>query len=197
MVGGSTRLDALANVRRPEPPQFPRCLPEPPTHFRTFRNEEREIVDRTLCSLHESGFYWGPLPVDRAHALLAAAPVGTFLVRDSTQADYLFSLSVRAEKGPVSMRIMFKLEHFWFNNAHFDCIVRLLEYCVDSTRAKPFLFEGGDSVVFCKPLRKNPVPKLQQLCRRKIVCHFGMEGMRKLPLVPALRKYVEEFPFKM
>ncbi|XP_078392480.1 suppressor of cytokine signaling 1-like [Cetorhinus maximus] len=194
MVGGSTQLDALANARRPEPPRF---QPDQPTHFRTFRNQEREIVDRTLRFLEESGFYWGPLPVDQAHAMLTAEPVGTFLIRDSTQANHLFSLSVRAEKGPVSMRILFDKEHFWFNNAHFDCIVKLLEYCVDSTQIKPFTFDCEVSVVFHKPLRRNPILKLQQLCRRNIISHHGVEGMRKLPLVSRLRRYIEEFPFKM
>ncbi|XP_067875593.1 suppressor of cytokine signaling 1-like [Heterodontus francisci] len=197
MVGGSTQLDALANVRRPEPPRFQHCPPDQPTHFRTFRNKEREIVDRTLRFLDESGFYWGPLPVDEAHAMLIAEPVGTFLVRDSTQANHLFSLSVRAEKGPVSMRILFDKEHFWFNNARFDCILKLLEHCVESTQMKPFVSNCEVSVVFSKPLRKNSIPKLQQLCRKNIICHFGIEGMRKLPLVPTLRKYIEEFPFKM
>ncbi|XP_067830702.1 suppressor of cytokine signaling 1-like [Heptranchias perlo] len=197
MVGGSAPLDALANVRQPDPPRSQRCPPEPPIHLRTFRNEEWEMVNRTLRTLNESGFYWGPLSVERAHAMLTTEPVGTFLVRDSTQADQLFSLSIRAEKEPVSMRIMFKKEHFWFNNAHFDCVVKLLEYCMDSTAKKPFLFEGGVSVVFSKPLRMNPVPKLQELCRKNIICHFGTDGIRNLPLVPTLRKYVEEFPFKI
>ncbi|XP_038639732.1 suppressor of cytokine signaling 1-like [Scyliorhinus canicula] len=194
MVGGSSQLDALADVRRPDPP---RLQPDQPTHYRTFRNTERQIVDRTLHFLDESGFYWGPLPVDQAHAKLAAEPVGTFLVRDSTQANHLFSLSVRADKGPVSMRILFDKEHFWFNNACFDCIVKLLEYCVDSTQIKPFMFDCNISVVFRKPLRKQPIPKLQQLCRKSIIRHYGVERVRRFHLVSRLQTYIEEFPFKM
>ncbi|XP_078093658.1 suppressor of cytokine signaling 1-like [Mustelus asterias] len=194
MVGGSSQLDTPASVRRPVPPPL---QPDQPTHYRTFRNAERGIVDRTLRFLDESGFYWGPLPVDQAHTMLASEPVGTFLVRDSTQANHLFSLSVRTEKGPVSMRILFDREHFWFNNAHFDCMVKLLEYCVDSTQIKPFVFDCDVSVVFSKPFRRHPVPKLQQLCRRNIIRHYGAERIRKLPLVSGLQQYVEKFPFKI
>ncbi|GCC37113.1 suppressor of cytokine signaling 1-like [Chiloscyllium punctatum] len=197
MVGGSTQLDALANARRPEPPRFQHCPPDQPTHFRPFRNREREIVNRTLRFLDESGFYWGPLTVAQAHALLMMEPVGTFLVRDSSQANHLFSLSVRAESGPVSMRILFEKEHFWFNGACFDCVVKLLEYCVDSTQVKPFRFDCGVSVVFSKPLRKNPILNLKQLCRKNIIGHFGIESVRQLPLVPRLQQYMEEFPFKL
>ncbi|XP_059809480.1 suppressor of cytokine signaling 1-like [Hypanus sabinus] len=197
MVGGRNQLDARADVRQSAPPRFQRPPPESPTHFRTFQNEERETVERSLRSLNEGGFYWGPLPVEKAHAMLKAEPVGTFLVRDSTQADHLFSLSVRAHRGPVSMRIKFKKERFWFDNTHFDCMVKLLEYCVDSSRHKPFVFDEGDTIVFSTPLRKNPVLKLKQLCRKNIICHFGRDGVTKLPLMPSLRNYIEEFPFKI
>ncbi|XP_078286541.1 suppressor of cytokine signaling 1-like [Rhinoraja longicauda] len=203
MVGGRCRLDAPASVRRSgqsrlqRPPPPPPAPPESPTHFRTFQNEERGVVERSLRRLDEGGFYWGPLPVDKAHALLAPRPVGTFLVRDSTQADHLFSLSVRARHGPVSMRVQFKRERFWLDDAHFDCMVKLLEYCVDCSRRKPFMFEGGDAITFTAPLRQSPVPKLQQLCRRNIIRHVGREGVAKLPLVPSLQRYIEEFPFKI
>lgn len=197
MVGGRTQLDALANAQQSAPPRFQHPPPESPTRFRTFQNEERETVERSLRSLNEGGFYWGPLPVEKAHAMLMAKPVGTFLVRDSTRADHLFSLSVQSHRGPVSMRIQFKKELFWFDNTHFDCMVKLLEYCVDSSQRKPFVFKGGDTIIFSTPLRKNPVPKLQQLCRKNIICHFGRDGVTKLPLVPSLLKYIEEFPFKI
>ncbi|XP_055519268.1 suppressor of cytokine signaling 1-like [Leucoraja erinacea] len=197
MVGGRSHLVAPASVRRSGPPRHGSPPPEPPTLFRIFHDEEWGVVERSLRVLEDSGFYWGPLPVDKAHALLEAQPVGTFLVRDSTQSNHLFSLSVRARRGPVSMRVQFKRELFWFDNAHFDCMVKLLEHCVDCSRGKPFVFDGGDAIVFTSPLRKDPMPKLQQLCRRNIIRHFGRDGVAKLPLVPSLQKYIEEFPFKI
>ncbi|XP_069765156.1 suppressor of cytokine signaling 1-like [Narcine bancroftii] len=197
MVGGRVHLDALANVQQSTPRQIQHLPPTSPTHFRMFQNQEREMVERSLRSLDEGGLYWGPLSVEEAHALLTAKPVGTFLVRDSTQADHLFSLSVRAHRGPVSMRIPFKKELFWFNNTHFDCMVKLLEYCVDTSHRKPFVFEGGESIIFSTPLRKNPIPKLQHLCRKSIIRHFGRDNVTKLPLMTSLQKYIEEFPFKI
>uniref|UniRef100_A0A8C3IAR2 SH2 domain-containing protein n=1 Tax=Chrysemys picta bellii TaxID=8478 RepID=A0A8C3IAR2_CHRPI len=105
-----------------------------PTHYRAFRSCEWEVVERSLNILQASGFYWGPLSVSEAHAKLQQEPVGTYLVRDSSQGNCLFSVSVRMPAGPVSLRISFREGYFWLKDWFSDCVVRLLEMVVAGTQ---------------------------------------------------------------
>uniref|UniRef100_A0A8D0BZ13 SH2 domain-containing protein n=1 Tax=Salvator merianae TaxID=96440 RepID=A0A8D0BZ13_SALMN len=154
-------------------------LPHRPTsanllsHYRIFQEHEWEIVERSLVLLQAIGFYWGPLSVHEAHARLLQKPVGTYLLRDSSQGNCLFSLSVRMPSGPVSLRISFRKGYFWLKDFFSDCVVKLLELVVAGTRSKPFHCDemGGVPLVFSEPLcrERRMVPKLQQLCQQVIV----------------------------
>uniref|UniRef100_A0A8C8VEZ5 SH2 domain-containing protein n=1 Tax=Pelusios castaneus TaxID=367368 RepID=A0A8C8VEZ5_9SAUR len=142
------------------------------THYRAFRSCEWEVVERSISILQASGFYWGPLSVGEAHAKLQQEPVGTYLVRDSSQGNCLFSVSVRMPQGPVSLRISFREGYFWLKDWFSDCVVRLLEMVVAGTQASPLHCDemGGSPLVFSEPLCRNHrvVPKLKELCRQSL-----------------------------
>ncbi|XP_025956362.2 suppressor of cytokine signaling 1-like [Dromaius novaehollandiae] len=165
-----------ATVSRPQR-QHQSVLPSPvpsslPARFRMFRSCEWEVLERSLNILQASDFYWGPLSVGEAHAKLQREPVGTYLVRDSSQGNYLFSLSVRMPTGPVSLRISFQEGYFRLKNWFSDCVVRLLELVVAGTRNNPLHFDemGGTPLVFSEPLcrSRRTVPTLQELCRQRL-----------------------------
>ncbi|KAM4901178.1 suppressor of cytokine signaling 1-like [Sylvia borin] len=152
-------------------------LPSPappglPDRFRMFRSCEWEVLERSLNILQASDFYWGPLSVGEAHAKLQREPVGTYLVRDSSQGNCLFSLSVRMPTGPVSLRISFQEGYFRLKNWFSDCVVRLLELVVAGTRNNPLHFDemGGTPLIFSEPLcrSRRVVPTLQELCCRSL-----------------------------
>lgn len=146
--------------------------PSLPDRFRMFRSCEWEVLERSLNILQASDFYWGPLSVGEAHAKLQREPVGTYLVRDSSQGNCLFSLSVRMPTGPVSLRISFQEGYFRLKNWFSDCVVRLLELVVAGTRNNPLHFDemGGTPLVFSEPLcrSRRTVPTLQELCCRSL-----------------------------
>lgn len=148
-----------------------------PSHYRIFRDCEWEVVKRSLSLLQASGFYWGALSVHEAHARLLPEPVGTYLLRDSSQGNCLFSLSVRMPSGPVSLRISFRKGYFWLKDWFSDCVVRLLELVVAGARAKPLHCDemGEIPLVFSEPLRKEQnVPKLQELCQKALTPSSGI-----------------------
>lgn len=166
-------------------------LPSPappglPDRFRMFRSCEWEVLERSLNILQASDFYWGPLSVGEAHAKLQREPVGTYLVRDSSQGNCLFSLSVRMPTGPVSLRISFQEGYFRLKNWFSDCVVQLLELVVAGTRNNPLHFDemGGTPLVFSEPLcrSRRAVPMLQELCCRSLPAgamtedRAGLEG---------------------
>ncbi|XP_054243007.1 suppressor of cytokine signaling 1-like [Indicator indicator] len=142
--------------------------PSLPDRFRMFRSCEWEVLERSLTILQASDFYWGPLSVGEAHAKLQREPVGTYLVRDSSQGNCLFSLSVRMPAGPVSLRISFQEGYFRLKNWFSDCVVQLLELVVAGTRNNPLHFDemGGTPLVFSEPLcrSRRAVPSLRELC---------------------------------
>ncbi|XP_062442942.1 suppressor of cytokine signaling 1-like [Rhea pennata] len=173
-----------ATVSHPQR-QHRSVLPSPapsslPARFRMFRSCEWEVLERSLIILQASDFYWGPLSVGEAHAKLQREPVGTYLVRDSSQGNYLFSLSVRMPTGPVSLRISFQEGYFRLKNWFSDCVVRLLELVVAGTRNNPLHFDemGGTPLVFSEPLcrSRRTVPTLQELCHQRLP-----GGCRSLP----------------
>ncbi|XP_021408470.1 suppressor of cytokine signaling 1-like [Lonchura striata] len=164
-------------------------LPSPappglPDRFRMFRSCEWEVLERSLNILQASDFYWGPLSVGEAHAKLQREPVGTYLVRDSSQGNCLFSLSVRMPTGPVSLRISFQEGYFRLKNWFSDCVVRLLELVVAGTRNNPLHFDemGGTPLIFSEPLcrSRRAVPTLRELCCRSLPASATTEDRARL-----------------
>ncbi|KAJ6656305.1 hypothetical protein lerEdw1_003808 [Lerista edwardsae] len=173
------RFDNFSPAQKPSP--HAPCVAVParwPSHCRVFRDQEWEVVERSLGLLQTSGFYWGPLSVHEAHARLLQEPVGTYLLRDSSQGNCLFSLSVRMPSGPVSLRIPFQKGYFWLKDWFSDCVVRLLEQVVAGTKASPLCCdEMGDApLVFSEPLCRDcrVVPKLEELCQRALTASSEM-----------------------
>ncbi len=100
---------AVARQGPSKPAESPKPCAVPPTHFHPFRDQrECDLITQAVEYLNHSGFYWGPLEVDEAHTRLAKLPLGTFLIRDSMQANVFFTLSYRAPEGPTSVRLLLK-----------------------------------------------------------------------------------------
>ncbi|XP_001513494.4 cytokine-inducible SH2-containing protein [Ornithorhynchus anatinus] len=71
------------------------------------RDPEEDLlcIAKTFSYLRESGWYWGSITASEAKQHLQKMPEGTFLVRDSTHPSYLFTLSVKTNRGPTNVRI--------------------------------------------------------------------------------------------
>ena len=89
-----------------------------------------------LKDIFNCPFYWGKMDRYEAEALLANKPEGSFLLRDSAQEDYVFSVSFRRYSRSLHARIEESKHHF-----SFDChdpgvhtsksIVQLLDHYKD------------------------------------------------------------------
>jgi len=101
--------------------------------------ERLELVYRRLAA---SGFYAGRMSVDEAARRLARWPVGSFLLRDSSDSRYLFSVSVQTCRGTTSVRMAYRSGLFRLDchpdQEHlmptFDCALRLLRHYVGLCR---------------------------------------------------------------
>ncbi|XP_075903424.1 suppressor of cytokine signaling 5b [Nelusetta ayraudi] len=139
--------------------------------------------------------YWGVMDRYEAEALLDGRPEGTFLLRDSAQEDYLFSVSFRRYNRSLHARIEQWNHNFSFD-AHDPCVFHsstvtgLLEH-----------YKDPSACMFFEPLLTVPLHRtfpfgLQQLARAAICRRTTYDGIGSLPLPPALQDFLKEYHYK-
>ncbi|XP_054743208.1 uncharacterized protein LOC129247873 [Anastrepha obliqua] len=148
-----------------------------------------------LERIFNSSFYWGKMDRYEAERLLEGKPEGTFLLRDSAQEEYLFSVTFRKYGRSLHARIEQSGHKF-----SFDCH----DPAVFSTSTVTGLLEhykDPGSVMFFEPMLTVPfhrgtVFSLQQLARAAIVSHNTYDGIAKLELPARLKAYLKEYHYK-
>ncbi|KAL0973234.1 hypothetical protein UPYG_G00200760 [Umbra pygmaea] len=139
--------------------------------------------------------YWGVMDRYEAETLLEGKPEGTFLLRDSAQEDYLFSVSFRRYGRSLHARI-----EQWNHNFSFDVhdpsvfhaptVTGLLEH-----------YKDPNSCMFFEPLLSNPIHRtqpfsLQHVCRAVISSRTTYDGVNALPIPNSLKKHLKEYHYK-
>uniref|UniRef100_A0A3B1J1P8 Suppressor of cytokine signaling 9 n=1 Tax=Astyanax mexicanus TaxID=7994 RepID=A0A3B1J1P8_ASTMX len=139
--------------------------------------------------------YWGVMDRYEAETLLEGKPEGTFLLRDSAQEDYLFSVSFRRYGRSLHARI-----EQWNHNFSFDVhdpsvfhaptVTGLLEH-----------YKDPNSCMFFEPLLSNPIHRtqpfsLQHVCRAVISSCTTYDGISTLPIPNALKEHLKEYHYK-
>lgn len=149
-----------------------------------------DLLDITNCD-----FYWGKMDRYEAENLLESKPEGTFLLRDSAQEDYLFSVSFRRYGRSLHARI-----EQWNHKFSFDShdpgvfasntVCGLIEHYKD-----PFC------CMFFEPLLTHPLSRtfpfsLQHLCRAVICDNISYDGFNSLELPKSVKNYLKEYHYK-
>ncbi|XP_075773345.1 suppressor of cytokine signaling 5-like [Pelodiscus sinensis] len=148
-----------------------------------------------LLQLTQLSCYWGVMDRYQAEALLEGKPDGTFLLRDSAQEDYLFSVSFRRYGRSLHARV-----EQWNHNFSFDVhdpgvfhaptVSGLLER-----------YKDPSACMFFEPLLSHPVCRpfpfaLQHLCRSVVTGCTSYDGISHLPIPRALQEYLKEYHYK-
>lgn len=163
----------------------------------------------TVCA---SGWYWGSLTANEAKKILQDASEGTFLVRDSSQRDYLFTISAMTSAGPTNLRIEYKHGKFKLDSVvlvkpklkQFDSVVHLVEHYVQlsrtSDKAPPksqpsaAVPNGTVQLLLTRPVY-TATPSLQHLCR--IAINRTTRQVQDLPLPNRLKDYLTDYTFNV
>lgn len=180
-------------------------------------------LDSVLKKLQESGFYWGAITGIKAKALLHDQPVGTFLVRDSSDTRHLFTITLVTATGITNVRVVFceglfsldKKDTFMRtkNEAselrctpRFDCVVKMIFYYMlvsrkifqDNGQATPMGSDETGQAMFLlwSPLYKE-VSSLQHLCRRALNRELLAGGGEELFVPYPLKYYLSKYPYPM
>lgn len=139
--------------------------------------EERH---RNYCAsiekVKDCGWYWGPIPGKLAEEILANEPDGSFIVRDSSDEHYFFSLTIKLEGFVRHVRIEHDQGNFSFGcrqKFKSNTIVDFIANSVEHSRSGRYLFflhqvpvMGPMRVQLLHPVsRFKQIQSLQHMCR--------------------------------
>nr|XP_020469138.1 suppressor of cytokine signaling 2 [Monopterus albus]XP_020469139.1 suppressor of cytokine signaling 2 [Monopterus albus] len=169
-------------------------------------------ITLAMKDLRNTGWYWGSLTASEAKQILQDASEGTFLVRDSSQRDYLFTISAMTSVGPTNLRIEYKHGKFKLDSVvlvkpklkQFDSVVHLVEHYVqlsrtsDKAAANPqpsaAAPNGMVQLLLTKPVY-TATPSLQHLCR--IAINRTTRQVQDLPLPTRLKDYLTDYTYNV
>ncbi|XP_030592006.1 suppressor of cytokine signaling 3a [Archocentrus centrarchus] len=154
-------------------------------HYKTFTcNNQYQMVLSTLQKLQESGFYWSTITGRDANTMLANEKVGTFLIRDSSDNQHLFTLSVKTASGTKNLRIECDMNSFYLQTdpkniqsvPHFDCVLKLVNFYMGQNKGNIhsgniyYIYSSGQKIPLelIKPL-SYCLSTLQHLCRKQLM----------------------------
>ncbi|XP_057710775.1 suppressor of cytokine signaling 2 [Corythoichthys intestinalis] len=164
---------------------------------------ERRRVASAVKELENAGWYWGALTATEAKEVLRDASEGTFLVRDSSQRDYLFTISAVTSAGPTNLRVRFDGAKFKLDSVllvrpklkQFDSVVHLVEHYVQlsrsAARARSAEAPNGTVPLLLTRPAYLAVPPLQHLSR--VAINRRTRRVRDLPLPDRLKDYLSDY----
>merc|ERR1711988_744030 len=149
----------------------------------------------------DRGWYWGPLSGEAAERLLASEPDASFVVRDSSDQHYIFSLTFKLNGFVRHVRIEHDQGNFSFGSfTRFKShtIVDFIENAVEHSRSGRYLFFlhrrpvlGPMRVQLLHPVsRFKRVQSLQHLCRYVIVKVVRKDHLDQLPVPSRIKSYL-------
>ncbi|KAG2459780.1 SOCS2 protein, partial [Polypterus senegalus] len=187
----SDSTEAIDNERRSE------------TESRAVDSDQNRIA-AAMRELRSTGWYWGSLTATEAKEILQNTTEGTFLIRDSSQTNYLFTISAKTSVGPTNLRIeyrdgKFKLDSVVFIKPklkQFESVVNLVQHYVflssASKSSESLLPNGTVQLLLIKPVYMS-TPSLQHLCRLSI--NKSTKKIEELPLPNRLKQYLTEYTY--
>ncbi|XP_005092912.1 uncharacterized protein LOC101845832 [Aplysia californica] len=178
---------------------------------------EFHILERNNYELGLSGYYYDFMTQASAMRLLKRAPLGTFLIRNSSHPKFLYALSMKSDQGATSVRVSYSQGCFGFDGEDeraepgrkFDSVVALVDYYASEQRlyGKSLTMQGKFdrkpvNIVFVHPLRMS-VSRLAHLSRIKInQClsteHLYEMSIRQLPILSEKEiSILREYPYRL
>ncbi|XP_046628078.1 uncharacterized protein LOC124308942 [Neodiprion virginianus] len=192
-VGVEQAEDALAAmVAKPESPAPSPLVPIDPV------KDDEEVAEDTSMDFAASiekvkdyGWYWGPISGEAAEKILSNEPDGSFIVRDSSDDHYIFSLSFRLNSCVRHVRIEHDQGNFSFGSCtkfKSHTIVDFIENAVEHSRSGRYLFFLHRRPVL-GPMRVqllHPVSRFKQVQSLQHICRFVILKMVRRDLIPTL-----------
>ncbi|CAG2162343.1 unnamed protein product [Oppiella nova] len=213
--GSQESGEGFANNCSNDSPFTHRALPPLPPPINTNNtNESIDVLSRedeerqkfldyaaSIERVKDCGWYWGPISGEMAEKLLQSEPCGSFIVRDSSDEHYIFSLTFKLNGLVRHVRIEHDQGNFSFGSLQkfkSNTIVDFIENAVQHSRSGRFLFflhrrpvMGPMRVQLLHPVsRFKQIQSLQHMCRFVILKHVRRDLIDDLPLPKMLKCYL-------
>ncbi|KAG8225166.1 hypothetical protein J437_LFUL002866 [Ladona fulva] len=155
----------------------------------------------SIEKVKDYGWYWGPISGEAAEKILANEPDGSFIVRDSSDDHYIFSLTFKLNGCVRHVRIEHDQGNFSFGSCtkfKSHTIVDFIENAVEHSRSGRYLFFlhrrpvlGPMRVQLLHPVsRFKQVQSLQHMCRFVILKVVRRDLIQTLPLPRRIIDYL-------
>ncbi|XP_071446390.1 suppressor of cytokine signaling 7 [Hetaerina americana] len=155
----------------------------------------------SIEKVKDYGWYWGPISGEAAEKILSSEPDGSFIVRDSSDDHYIFSLTFKLNGCVRHVRIEHDQGNFSFGSCtkfKSHTIVDFIENAVEHSRSGRYLFFlhrrpvlGPMRVQLLHPVsRFKQVQSLQHMCRFVILKVVRRDLIQTLPLPRRIIDYL-------
>lgn len=180
-------------------------------------NKDLYVQIQTRFVLCDGCFYYSNIGSTEAKTILKPCAVGTFIIRDSSDSKYLYTISVKTKRGPTSIRICYEHGRFSLDSdvksrsrmPKFSTLLDLVDFYVRKSIGKEseqcrFLDKWGkkDLPIVMSVPKQNDVPSLKHLTRtlvNRCLPATGSSSVRllieKLPLPKPLKSYLKDYPY--
>ncbi|KAF6022015.1 SOCS2 [Bugula neritina] len=195
---------------------IPKCLLP---SFNLYIDEERysliNAINSTSYKLQQCGWYYADMTREKAKEILHDKPIGSFILRQSSEAIRNYTISVKTQYGAVvSIRIMstYKSGRITF---HLDCsrkitdrmleegcVVDLVQQLITTRTLNVYRFSDNKghrniSLQLKKPVSLSPV-SLKHLCRTQVHKYSQLTlstplSIDKLPIPLTLKGYLSDY----
>ena len=174
-----------------------------------------DILLTSYRELLQCGFYFGKMTLDDVRNRLRNSEPGTFLLRDSSDSNFQFSLSIQTHRGATSIRIRLRPTVYSLESTPddigknrdavtarlpaFSSVLGLIEYYVTLSSSREglvFVESNGrrDTPVFLKrALCKASRPSEAPLPARHQSLSEGCNASDRLCLLPSLKTYLLDY----
>ncbi|OAD58426.1 Suppressor of cytokine signaling 7 [Eufriesea mexicana] len=194
-VGGVEQAeDALTTMvsKCESPTSIPPQIPPPVPKVEDEPAEDTSMdFAASIEKVKDYGWYWGPISGEAAEKILSNEPDGSFIVRDSSDDHYIFSLSFRLNSCVRHVRIEHDQGNFSFGSCtkfKSHTIVDFIENAVEHSRSGRYLFFLHRRPVL-GPMRVqllHPVSRFKQVQSLQHTCRFVILKMVRRDLIPTL-----------
>ena len=185
------------------------------------REDEVSRLEEVKQRLRVTGWYHEGLTSQECETLLQDKPIGTWLLRDSSDINYIFCISAQTDRGPTSIRVRSdRLGRFGLDadSKHaratplFSCPIRMLEFYVmyskipEADKDEVWINCNGKiiQIFLSKPLLKEvrPLVHLARLVCNRLECYkkpppSDNDSPPKDPIPCLLRKILSEYPYHL
>jgi len=181
----------------------------PPPRVPSIFDETEQALQRSRLELLQSCWYYGAVSWQESAMLLQHTEDGTFLVRDSQDPRFMYSLSLqRSKEGPTSVRISFRDGKFSLDAEpairrlmpSFETIGALIcHYGSEKNQRKAHSLKPAANIVIRRPLYKHP-PSLAHSARliiNKTLKQQSLGQARQLRLPPKLMEFLRSYTLSL